>query len=37
MRWESNRDGQRYVLLNLDTSHSAIIILKISKLHQLKP
>jgi hypothetical protein len=33
VRCESNRDGQRYMLLNLDTSHSAIIIVKISELH----
>jgi len=33
VRCESNRDGQRYMLLNLDTSHSVIIIVKISELH----
>ncbi|MGA3599781.1 hypothetical protein [Lysinibacillus agricola] len=33
VRCESIRDGQQYMLLNLDTSNSVIIIVKISELH----
>ena len=31
MRYESNRDGQRYIVLNLDASHGFLFSLKRAK------